>query len=142
MDRQFIRLVEAIMKEHDVQSDRAMSKLLDQHENFISRIKTGVQSVPANIWGLLIERYGITSLSLIDEMPIASNLHRHSSNVIGNNSGFSTQTIGNTASQPVTDSALASFQEKLIAAEEKITLLTSQLADKERTIQILLKQQS
>lgn len=143
MDRQFIKLVEAIMKENGIQSDRSMSKLLDQHENFISRIKTGVQSVPANIWGILIERYNVKSLSLIDEdVVIPANLHRLTGNVIGNNSGTSTQTIGTELSRPKSEILLASAEEKLKAAEEKIKLLISQLADKERTIQILLKQQS
>lgn len=143
MDRQFIRVVETIMREQGIASDRSMSKLLDQHENFISRIRTGVQSVPANIWGLVIQRYNVTNLSLVDDDPITTNnISRHSGNVIGNNSGSSVQTIGDRSTKAETGISEGALQEKLRAAEEKIAMLTSQLADKERTIQILLKQNS
>lgn len=64
----------------------------------------------------------------------------NSGNAIGINHGQATQHQGGRqgGAARVTDDTAARLQ----AAEEKITLLTSQLADKERTIQILLKQQS
>lgn len=56
-------------------------------------------------------------------------------NITGTNHGSMTQSVGTTTTLP-------DCEKDLTAAHEKIALLTSQLADKERTIQILLKQTS
>ena len=50
MDMQFLEMVEIVRIHMKVRSDRAMSKVLGQHDNFISRVKTGIQSVPLSVW--------------------------------------------------------------------------------------------
>lgn len=128
MDRLFLEMVQSVMEKQRIPSDRAMSKELDQHENFISRIKNGVQSVPSSIWDAFIERFHIAQLNFVIDQPRIIYSQKHAINVVNDNHGTVTQ--GHTS--------ISDCEKDLRSANEKIALLTNQLQDKERTIQILL----
>jgi hypothetical protein len=91
MDRTFLAIAQQLMVEHNIPSERSMSSELGQNVNFISRIKTGVQSVPADVWDTLINKFNIRQFTIVDEDKIApSNVSRHI-NVVGVNHGTANQ---------------------------------------------------
>jgi hypothetical protein len=92
MDRTFLAIVQQLMVEHNIPSERSMSSELGQNVNFISRVKTGVQSVPADVWGTLISKFNLRQFTIVDEDGAApSNVSRHI-NVVGINHGTANQT--------------------------------------------------
>ncbi|MVN77817.1 hypothetical protein GO988_15910 [Hymenobacter sp. HMF4947] len=95
MDRTFLAIAQQLMAEHNIPSERAMSSELGQNVNFISRIRTGVQSVPADVWGVLISKFNLKSFSIEDEdTPATFNVSR-TTNVVGTNTGTANQTNNN-----------------------------------------------
>ena len=138
MDLDFLRVVEEIMPHLQVSSDRAMSKVLGQHENFLSRIRTGIQSVPSSVWDTLYELFNSRELRhlgysrpklRVKYRPIgADELIPEKIALPGDETGAGRKRT------------IASYEKDLAAAHEKISLLTSLLEEKERTIQILLNQ--
>ena len=140
MDFLFLNQVAPLMPHLNIKTDRAMSNLLGQHDNFISRIKTGVQSVPSTVWdifndirGKYLSENNITSGSIyMNHLQFGALSHKPTSL----NNISSAETI-NHHEDHNTD-----YKKDLETANEKIMLLTSQLADKERLIQILLDQVS
>ena len=166
MDAFFLEMVEAAKLEMNVRSDRAMSKALGQNESFISRIKTGIQSVPLAVWDTFDKYARDNNLVDFHESSPSQVARRAVETVavaarLGN--AFSKRDIKalfqpsdegdkmrhgpmkggiNRGAKADLDNQLAAINEKLAAANEVIALLTSQLSDKERTIQILLAQAS
>ena len=159
MDVRFIDMIEKVKVSKKIKSDRLMSTALGLHANFISRIKTGIQSVPSTVWDrfhLYLEENDVD----IDNLS-ASPLERAESDVA---EGKATQGFRDELEKdeyvvtertlyprgyfskslrPLTTAERAyesSLQRALQVANDKILLLTNHLADKERTIQILLSQ--
>lgn len=138
MDYQFLALVAQIMPHLNVKTDRAMSNLLGQHDNFISRIKTGVQSVPSTVWDIFNEIVNTSKFKLLTE-----NQHDKKNKAVSHI--ITKALLSNIPSvEPETPAREfeTNYKKDLETANEKIMLLTSQLADKERLIQILLDQVS
>ena len=138
MDYDFLHVVEEIMPHLKVSSDRAMSKVLGQHENFLSRIRTGIQSVPSSVWDTLYDLFGTPELR---HLGYSRPKLRVKSRPLRADEGFIQM------EHPLGDEpgagrkkTIASYEKDLAAAHEKISLLTSLVAEKERTIQILLNQ--
>ena len=69
MDRCFLEAAQEVMQRHGIASERALSIALKQNPNFISRIKTGVQSVPADVWDSFVHTYELQSLSFAPSGP-------------------------------------------------------------------------
>ena len=140
MDYDFLHVVGEIMPHLQVSSDRAMSKVLGQHENFISRIRTGIQSVPSSVWDTLYDLFETSELRhlgysrpklRVKYRPLRDGEHIAQKEVqIGDETGASRK------------KSIANYEKDLAAANEKISLLTNLLEEKERTIQILLNQQT
>ena len=138
MDLDFLRVVEGIMPHLQVSSDRAMSKVLGQHENFLSRIKTGVQSVPSSVWDTLHDLFDSPELRHLGynrpNVKVKYRPLRDDENApqkviqAGDETGAGRK------------KTMANYEKDLAAAHEKILLLTSLVEEKERTIQILLNQ--
>jgi len=138
MDYDFLRVVEQIMPPLQVSSDRAMSKVLGQHENFLSRIRTGIQSVPSSVWDTLYDLFDSSELRhlgykrpklTVKPRPLGADeylLQREPK--LGDETGAGRK------------KTIANYENDLAAAREKILLLTSLLEEKERTIRILLNQ--
>ena len=153
MDESFIELIEVTKGQMNIKSDRLMSKALGQHPNFLSRIKTGVQSVPSTVWDLFHEYWkkndvaGGTSSSVqfkwAKDLMIDSAKHRqYLEEVFANAERADLEQKANPEAYRIKAlTSLTDIKQELLVATEKILLLTSQLADKERTIQILLSQQ-
>lgn len=153
MDEMFISMVETTKGLTNIKSDRLMSKALGQHPNFLSRIKTGVQSVPSTVWDLLHEYWkenGIVGdnpssapFEWAKGLVIDSDKHRqHLEEVFANGERAKLEREANPEAYRIKAlPTLTDVKQELLVATEKILLLTSQLADKERTIQILLSQQ-
>ncbi len=121
-----------------VNSDRAMSKVLGQHENFLSRIRTGIQSVPHNVWDALYELFNSPELQHLSfSRPTYKVRHRTHKHVEPDMESGAERVNGTGAARK---KASTDFEKDLASANEKIALLTSLLEEKERTIQILLNQ--
>ena len=141
MDEDFLKVIEEIMPALNVNSDRAMSKVLRQHENFLSRIKTGIQSVPSSVWDILYELFS-TSAEL-QYMGYSRPKLRFKGGRPGPDGQRPEKAVSHPADEETSAArkkAIASYERELVVAYDKISLLTSLLEEKERTIQILLNQ--
>ena len=160
IDVRFIDMIEKVKVSKKIKSDRLMSKALGLHANFISRIKTGVQSVPSTVWDrfhLYLEENDVVSDNLS-----ASPLEHAESDVAEDKAKQALREglekdeyvmvertlypfdFSRRSHNPLTGAERAyesSLQRALKVANDTILLLTNHLADKERTIQILLGQQ-
>jgi hypothetical protein len=128
-DERFLMLVSQIMKAERISSERAFSLEFGRGPDFISRIRRGIQSAPADAWDALLNKY-----------PEARNTT--TTNVMAQGSGQVVGTVhGDNHYSPTTlqdcQQELAQSQQSLAAAQKEIALLTSQLADKERIIRLL-----
>lgn len=56
-DEKFLLLVAQIMKVKGIGSERAFSLELERGPDFISRIRRGIQSAPADAWDALLSKY-------------------------------------------------------------------------------------
>lgn len=148
MDEDFLKVIEEIMPALNVSSDRAMSKVLSQHENFLSRIRTGIQSVPAAVWDILYDLFSTPELQHLGyfrpKLQYKGGKPRPEREpAISHQAPMSSDEEPGAARKK----AIASYERELSAADrelsaahDKISLLTSLLKEKERTIQILLNQ--
>lgn len=142
MDYYFLNSVAQVMPHLNIKTDRAMSNLLGQHDNFISRIKTGVQSVPSTVWDIFNDIIG-KFLSENNNNNISSSIHMNHMQALA--LSHNTTLLDNISSAETINhhkDLNTDYKKDLETANEKIMLLTSQLADKERLIQILLDQAS
>lgn len=60
LDVQFLAFAETVLPK---QSDRKRSREIGEHENFFSRVRTGIQSAPPHVWdrlNALADAKGIT----------------------------------------------------------------------------------
>jgi hypothetical protein len=57
LDEIFLSLVDRVMKTHGIKSASALSKELGKGVDFISKIRRGLQSAPADAWDALFEKY-------------------------------------------------------------------------------------
>lgn len=121
-----------------VSSDRAMSKVLGQHENFLSRIRTGIQSVPSSVWDTLYDLLETSELRHIDYKRPKLRIKPRASR--GDENFVQMQLPPEDESGASRKKTIANYEKDLAAAHEKISLLTELLKEKERTIQILLDQ--
>ena len=121
-----------------VSSDRAMSKVLGQHENFLSRIRTGIQSVPSSVWDTLYDLFDTSELRHLGysrpKLRVKSRPLREGEEIAHRVVQFGDETGAGRKK------SIANYEKDLAAAHEKIALLTNLLEEKERTIQILLNQ--
>ena len=121
-----------------VSSDRAMSKVLGQHENFLSRIRTGIQSVPSSVWDTLYDLFETSELRHLGySRPKLRVKHRPLRD--GEEIPQKVAQLGDETGAG-RKKTIANYEKDLEAAYEKISLLTDLLAEKERTIKILLDQ--
>lgn len=132
LDEKFLSIARQIMKSHGINSDRAISLALGRKPDFINRVSNGVQSATPEAWDILFSKY-----------PEARNIT--TTNVMAQGSGQVVGTVhGDNHYSPTTlqdcQQELVQAQQSLAAAQKENALLTNQLADKERTIQILLNQ--
>ena len=132
-------MVDSIKEAFNIKSDRAVCRKLGIHENLISRVRAGLQSVSAPVWDVINKKlrtpefkekgYGtvlqITSASRARDEPSKSFDNNH----------IETDTEPHLTTNP---SLLTEYAKDLEIANEIIALLTKQLADKQRTIQLLL----
>jgi hypothetical protein len=128
-DERFLMLVSQIMKAKHISSERAFSLEFGRGPDFISRIRRGIQSAPADAWDALLNKY-----------PEARNTS--TTNVSVHGGGQAVGTIqGDNFYAPTTlegcQLELEQYKRDLAAAQKEIALLTSQLADKERIIRLL-----
>lgn len=56
-DERFLMLVAQIMKAQGISSERAFSLEFERGPDFISRIRRGIQSAPADAWDALLRKY-------------------------------------------------------------------------------------
>ena len=144
-DSHFVLVIDELKVAFNIKSDRAMCRHLGIHENLISRVRTGVQSVPATVWDILNKKirtpeYKAKGFGGKGVLTITS------TNRIPNGASFidASDTNENKVDAnflPFTQPSLQSECAKdLEVANKIIALLTRQLADKQRTIQILLEQ--
>lgn len=134
LDEQFLTIARQVMRSHGITSDRAISIALGRHADFINRVSKGTQSATPEAWDTLLTKYPEARTTT-------------TTNVMSQGGGQAVGTVqGDNHYSPTTlhdcQQELAQSQQTLAAAQKEIALLTSQLADKERTIQILLKQNS
>lgn len=142
MDRTFLAIIQQLMAEHNIPSERAMSSELGQNVNFMSRIRTGVQSVPADVWGVLISRFNLKSFTITDEDTPATYNVSHTANVVGTNTGNATQT--NNYSISDCEKERDAYKVERDKAQQQVEHLQAQLqtkdaliASKEETIDLL-----
>lgn len=142
-DRHFTLVVDELKSIFDIRSDRAMCRHLGIHENLISRIRTGVQSVPATVWDIVNAKMKTPEYKAIfakSKIRLTSTSRFPSSTPISD-SLATNPFIRDTEPQPVNQPSLQTECAKdLEVANEIIALLTKQLANKQRTIQMLLEQ--
>lgn len=136
-DYLFLAQVNHLMPSLNIKSDRAMSRALGQHDSFINRIKTGIQSAPSTVWDILDNLAKTSKLELLTENQIAK--RDQSTSRILTSALLDDKPASSEAGQEEIFSS-SYYIKELAANNEKIALLTSQLADKERTIQILMDQ--
>jgi hypothetical protein len=132
LDVKFLALADELMAKRGIIKDAAMSRELGRSNEFINRVRNGIQSATPEAWDALLTKF-----------PEARNIT--TTNVMAQGSGQVVGTVhGDNHYSPTTlqdcQQELAQMQQSLAAAQKENALLTSQLADKERTIQILLNQ--
>jgi hypothetical protein len=132
LDVKFLALADELMAKRGITKDAAMSRELGRSNEFINRVRNGIQSATPEAWDALLTKF-----------PEARNIT--TTNVMAQGSGQVVGTVhGDNHYSPTTlqdcQQELAQIQQSLAAAQKENALLTSQLADKERTIQILLNQ--
>lgn len=128
LDEQFLLIARRVMQTRGIKSDRAISLALGRHSDFINRVSKGLQSATPEAWDKLLTDY--------PEARTTTNVMAQGGQAIGTNNGTATQ---HGAPLPQ-DGEREDYRTKYESAQKEIALLTSQLADKERTIQILLNQ--
>jgi hypothetical protein len=88
-DEKFLLLVAQIMKAQGIGSERAFSLELERGPDFISRIRRGIQSAPADAWDDLLKKYpesrNITTTNVMSQ---------GGGQAIGNVEGDANYTIG------------------------------------------------
>lgn len=118
-DERFLILVTQIMKSERINSERAFSLEIGRGPDFISRIRRGIQSAPADAWDTLLSKY-----------PEARNIS--TTNVMVQGGG---QAIGNVEGDSHYHApTLAVCQQELAAAKTELERLRQQVADQERLI--------
>ena len=108
-------LVSQIMKAERITSERAFSLEFGRGPDFISRIRRGIQSAPADAWDALLNKY-----------PEARNI---TTNTVTQNGANSIGNMHGDAHYTITD-----CEKERDAYKEQVEQLRSQLADKERLI--------
>lgn len=57
LDEQFLSVARQVMKSRGVTTDRAISKELGRHPDFINRVSNGLQSATPEAWDALLNKY-------------------------------------------------------------------------------------
>ncbi|GAB2466539.1 hypothetical protein GCM10011375_32730 [Hymenobacter qilianensis] len=144
-DKHFLLIIDEVKSAFNIKSDRAMCRQLGIHENLISRVRTGIQSVPATVWDILNKQLRTPEYKAkgfggrgVLQITSASRVQNEAS---VSDSPDTDEFKKDTGLQPITQPSLQTECAKdLEVANEIIALLTRQLADKQRTIQLLLEQ--
>ena len=140
-DRHFLLLIDLIKESFNIKSDRAMCRHLGIHENLISRVRTGIQSVPATVWDVVNKKMRTPEYKAKGfgaELQITNAGMTRGDGSDSNVLGASVSNIDASLTTSEKPSLQTEYAKDLEIANEIIALLTKQLADKQRTIQLLL----
>ena len=133
LDVKFLAIVQELMTQRGLKSDRAMSLELGRGPDFINRVRNGLQSATPEAWELLRTKYQVDPSTVVNQSQVTGI-------AVGINHGVAAHTYTMADCQKDRDEALAKcevLQKENELLRQQLAMQTELIAAKDETLALL-----